>query len=206
MIGDTFVTLIAGARKKTGDEGEILEGQKRAWQDQMLVGFFIILLGLFVITNPLLTFQGIIRLFIPLVIIGLGLFTIQKGMSARPLRFHAEDLVTRGLVIVIIGFIAFYVPIALWVAFLLGVLAMWMLTSAIMLLGRARKGRAAIPEGFSSRVVIALISLGLVGLIIIDPIGVVSLLMVILGLVALVLGIMLFVNGIRLRSRMKKRL
>jgi hypothetical protein len=94
---------------------------------------------------------------------------------------------------------------AVWVALLLGILALWMLASAIMLLSRARKGRAAIPEGFTSRIFIAILSLCLVGLIIIDPLAVVGLLMVILGLVALVLGIMLTVNGIRLKKRMKNR-
>jgi uncharacterized membrane protein HdeD (DUF308 family) len=203
MIGDTFVTLIAGTRKQTGDEGEILEGQKRAWQDQVLVGFFIILLGLFVITNPLLTFQGIIKLFIPLVIIGLGLFTVQKGVGMRPFRITSDNLVTRGLIIVFIGFVAFYIPIVVWLALLLGILALWMIASAVVLLARARKGRGAIPEGFFSRVIIAIVSLILAGLIIVDPMSVVALLMVILGFVALALGIMLVVNGLRLRKRMK---
>jgi uncharacterized membrane protein HdeD (DUF308 family) len=203
MIGDTFVALIAGARKKTGDEEQILEGQTKAWQDQVLAGLFIILVGLFVIINPWLTFQGIIRLFVPLVIIGLGLFTIGKGVNIQPFRILQRDLLYRGMCIMLAGIIAFSLPMAVWVISILGILALWMLASAVMLLGRARKGRSAIPEGFVSRMVIAMLSLGLVALIIINPLGVVSLLMVIMGIVVLVLGIMLLVNGIRLERRME---
>ena len=202
MIGDTFITLIAGSRKKTGDEKTILEGQTRAWQDQVLMGLFIILIGLFVITNPLLTFQGITQLFVPLVIIGLGLFTIWKGVSLRPFRILPGDLLYRGMGIMLAGIIAFYLPLVVWVIGLLGILALWMLASAIRLLGRARKGRAAIPEGFISRIVIAILSIVLVVLIIVNPKGILQLLMVIMGFVAFFLGVMLFVNGIRLRKRM----
>ena len=204
MIGDTFVTLIAGTRRKTGDEKEILDGQRRAWQDQVLVGLFLMLIGVFVATNPLLIFEGIMRILVPLAIIGLGVFTLLKGFDTQTFRVTQNGLLSRGMVIILVGIIAFYLPMVVWVALLLGILALWMLASAIMLLSRARKGRAAIPEGFTSRIIIAILSLCLVGLIIIDPLAVVELLMVILGLVALVLGIMLVINGIRLRKRMKK--
>jgi uncharacterized membrane protein HdeD (DUF308 family) len=203
MIGDTFVALVAGTRKKTGDEDEILEGQTKAWQDQVLVGLFIILVGVFVIINPWLTFQGIFRLFVPLVIIGLGVFTIGKGVMLHPFRILQRDLLYRGMGIMLAGFIAFYLPMVVWVTSILGILALWMLASAVMLLGRARRGRSAIPEGFVSRIVIAVLSLALVALIVIYPIGVVALLMVIMGIVALVLGVMLLVNGIRLKRRME---
>ena len=204
MIGDTFVTLIAGTRRRTGDEKGILEGQKRAWQDQVLVGLFMILIGVFVVTNPLLTFEGIMRILVPLAIIGLGVFTVLKGFDVHTFRVHQKGFFYRGMAIIIAGIIAFYLPMVVWIALLLGILALWMIASAFMLLSRARKGRAAIPEGFTSRIVIAILSLCLVGLIIIDPLAMVGLLMVILGFVALVLGIMLTVNGIRLRGRMKK--
>jgi len=141
---------------------------------------------------------------VPLAIIGLGVFTVLKGFDVHTFRVHQKGFFYRGMAIIIAGIIAFYLPMVVWIALLLGILALWMIASAFMLLSRARKGRAAIPEGFTSRIVIAILSLCLVGLIIIDPLAMVGLLMVILGFVALVLGIMLTVNGIRLRGRMKK--
>jgi uncharacterized membrane protein HdeD (DUF308 family) len=204
MIGDTFVTLIAGTRKRTGDEKGILEGQKKAWQDQVLVGLFMMLIGVFVVTNPLLIFEGIMRILVPLAIVGLGTLTVMRGFDTRTFQVNQKGLLYRGMAIIIAGIIAFYLPIVIWIALLLGILAFWMLASAFMLLSRARKGRAAIPEGFTSRIIIAILSLCLVGLIIIAPLAAIGLLMVILGFVALVLGIMLLVNGIRLRKRMKQ--
>jgi uncharacterized membrane protein HdeD (DUF308 family) len=204
MIGDTFGTLIASTRKKTGDEEKILDGQARAWKDQVLIGLFVILIGLFVVTNPLLTFTGVIRLFVPLIIIGLGLFTVMKAVRTAPVRILKKDVFYRGMAITLAGIIALYLPLTFWIIALLGILAVWMLASAVMLFGRARKGRAGIPEGFVSRIGIAILSLCLVGLIIFNPMGVLALLMVILGIVALLLGVMLLVNGIRLKRRMEQ--
>ena len=204
MIGDTFGTLIASTRKKTGDEEKILDGQARAWKDQVLIGLFIILIGLFVVTNPVLTFTGVTRLFVPLIIIGLGLFTVMKAVRTAPVRILKKDVFYRGMAITLAGIIALYLPLYFWIIALLGILAVWMLASAVMLFGRARKGRAGIPEGFVSRIGIAILSLCLVGLIIFHPMGVLALLMVILGIVALLLGVMLLVNGIRLKRRMEQ--
>jgi len=204
MIGDTFGTLIASTRKKTGDEEKILEGQTRAWRDQVLMGLFIILIGLFVVTNPMLTFRGITLLFLPLIMIGIGLFTVMKAISTGPVRILKKDLFYRGMAITLSGIIAFYLPLSFWILCLLGILGVWMLASAVMLFGRARKGRAGIPEGFASRIGIAILSLCLVGLILINPKGVLALLVVILGIVALLLGVMLLVNGIRLKRRMEQ--
>ncbi|HOU80440.1 MAG TPA: hypothetical protein PLE57_04220 [Methanoregulaceae archaeon] len=204
MIGDTFGTLIASTRKKTGDEAKILEEQSKAWKDQILIGLFIILVGIFVITNPLLTFKGITRLFVPLVIVGLGIFTIMKSVRVQPFRIIEDAVLYRGIIISIAGIIAFYLPLTLWIVGLLGILAVWMLATAIVLLGRARKGRSAIPEGFVSRIVIAILSLCLVGLIFTYPIEIVELLMIVLGVIGLLVGIMLFVNGVRLKRRMER--
>ncbi len=68
MIGDTVVTLIAGTRKKTGNEKEILEDQKRSWKEQVLVGVLLMLVGVFIASNPMLAFEGIMLLLVPLAI------------------------------------------------------------------------------------------------------------------------------------------
>jgi len=205
MIGDTVVTLIAGTRKKTGDEKEILDGQKKSWKEQVLIGILLMLVGVFIIANPLLMFKGIVNLLVPLAIIGLGLVTSWQGIASHPFRVLPGGLLSRGIGIIVAGVIAFYLPLALWIIVLLGILALWMIASAIILLFRAGKGRAAIPEGFISRVLIAIISLLLGALIFFNPKGVLQLLMVIVGIIAFLLGLMLLVNGTRLRGRMKRK-
>ncbi len=77
-----------------------------------------------------------------------------------------------------------------------------MFASAIILLARARKGRSAIPEGFTSRVLIAVLSLLFGVFILLDPKSMIQVLLVIVGVIAFLLGLMLLVNGVRLRNRM----
>jgi hypothetical protein len=202
MIGDTLITLVAGSRRKNGDEKSILEGQKRAWQLQAFIGVFLVLVGVRVISNPLLTFRNIFLYLLPLAIIGLGLVTMGKGLQFRPFKILPGGIAGHGIGIIFAGIIAFLLPLNVWIFVILGVLALWMFTSAGMLLWRARIGRAAIPEGFISRVVIAIVSLVLAVLIFVDPKGILQLLMVILGVTAFLGGLMLFVNGVRLRNRM----
>ena len=203
MIGDTVVTLISGTRKKMGNEKEILEDQKRSWKDQVLFGILLMIVGVFIVSNPLLSFKGLMHLLVPLAIIGLGTITLLQGITFGPFRVLSRSLIYRGIGIIVAGLIAFYLPLDLWIAVVLGILALWMFASAVILLVRARKGRAAIPEGFTSRVIIAVISLLLVILIFLNPRSVLLTLMEIVGVIALLLGLMLLVNGIRLRNRMK---
>jgi uncharacterized membrane protein HdeD (DUF308 family) len=203
MIGDTLVTLVSGARNKTGDEQTILAGQTRAWKTQIIIGLIIIIIGLFVITRPWLSFRGTVRIYVPLVMIGLGLIATLKSVSIEPFRILEQSLFYRGLVVTGAGILAFYLPLYAWVNGLLVVVFVWMLASAVMLLRRARKGRTAIPEGFISRVVIAIISLCLAVLMFIYPIYFVSLLMLIGGIVVLLIGVTLLLNGIRLKRRME---
>ena len=204
MIGDTVVTLIAGTRKKTGNEKEILEDQKRSWKEQVLVGILLMLVGVFIVANPLLTFAGIMGLLVPLAIVGLGIITSWQGVASRPLRVLPGGLLYRGIGIIIAGIIAFLLPLGLWIVVILGILALWMFASAIILFYRARKGRAAIPEGFTSRILIAILSFLFGVFILLNPKSMLQLLLVIVGVIAFLLGLMLLVNGIRLRNRMKK--
>jgi uncharacterized membrane protein HdeD (DUF308 family) len=202
MIGDTVVTLIAGTRKKTGDEKEILEDQKRSWKQQVIIGILLMLVGVFIVSNPVLAFQGLIHLLIPLAIIGLGLISLWQGIASHPLRVLPGGALYRGIGIVIAGIIAFYLPLDIWVTVILGILVLWMFASAILLLARAKKGRAAIPEGFTSRVLIAFLSLLIGAFIFLNPWGILQLFMSIVGVIAFLLGLMLLVNGFRLRNRM----
>jgi uncharacterized membrane protein HdeD (DUF308 family) len=203
MIGDTLVTIVAGARKKTGDEQLILDDQTRTWKTQVVIGLVILIIGLFIISKPVLAFWSTVKIFLPLLMIGLGLFVTLKSVSFEPLQVLDEGLFYRGLIVIGVGLLAFYLPLEVWVHGILVVVFVWMLASSIMLLARARKGRTAIPEGFISRVVIALISLCLIILIVLTPIVFLLLLMLIIGFIIFLIGVVLVVNGLRLKRRME---
>ncbi len=111
------------------------------------------------------------------------------------------SLLYRGIGIIVAGIILFYSPFNVWMVVILGIFAIWMIASATILLARARKGRAAIPEGFSSRVIIAITLLVPGILIFLNPMGILQGLMIIVGVIAFLLGLLLLFNGIRLRNR-----
>jgi len=202
MIGDTVTTIIAGTRKKTGKEKEILKDQERSWKEQVLVGVLLMLGGIFIFANPSIMFRATVHLLVPLLIIGLGIVNVWQGVAFNPKRILPGGLFYRGIAIVIAGIITFSLPLELWIGVVIGILGLWMFASAIYLLVRAGKGRAAIPEGFASRIAIAILSLVLVFMILEDPWGLLQLIVMTVGVIAILLGLMLLVNGIRLRNRM----
>lgn len=202
MIGDTFVTLVAGTRKKKGETPDVLAGQEWAWKQQVLLGIVTVLAGLFIILSPLLFFEGIFTLVLPLAIIAMGFITLYHGLKPGGGNRRDREGIVRGVGIVIAGIIAGFLPVQFWALIVLMVLAGWMLASAFFLFGRAVKGRGAIPEGFYSRVIIAAISVILAALIFIEPLGILALLMLFVGVLAFLLGIVLAVNGLKLRDRM----
>jgi uncharacterized membrane protein HdeD (DUF308 family) len=204
MISDTFMTLIMDTRRtEMKDTEEILRTQRFVWQEQVVIGLILGLVGLRIMKNPVIFFTNILELIIPLAIVCLAITIIVSAVrTGSSDRDRNRDLV-RGLGFFCAGIFAFILPLALWVIFLLAVLALWMIASAVMLLKRVMRGRDAVPEGFYSRLVIGIISLILAILLVFSPAGVLVLLIVVLGAVTLLMGITLCINGIRLRTLMK---
>lgn len=205
MISDTFMTLVMDTRrteiKKTADA---LKTQRFIWQEQLLFGFVLGLVGLFIINNPMNFFRSLFEQILPLVIICLAvIFLVRPFRTRLPEKYQAVDL-SCGIGIFCAGIFAWYLPLALWVVFILVILALWMIASAGILLKRVAKGRHAVPEGFYSRMAIGVISLVLAVLLFISPAGILKFLVEILGAVTLLLGITLCINGLRLRKWMKQ--
>ena len=205
MISDTFMTLVMDTRrteiKKTADA---LKTQRFIWQEQVLFGFVLGLVGLFIINNPMNFFRSLFEQILPLVIICLAvIFLVRPFRTRLPEKYRAVDL-SCGIGIFCAGIFAWYLPLAMWVVSILVILALWMIASAGILLKRVAKGRHAVPEGFYSRMAIGVISLVLAVLLFVSPAGILKFLVEILGAVTLLLGITLCINGLRLRKWMKQ--
>jgi uncharacterized membrane protein HdeD (DUF308 family) len=203
MISDTFMTLIMDTKrteiKKTAD---ILRTQRFIWQEQVVSGLILCLAGLFIINNPVDFFRDLFERIIPLLIIGLATILLIRPFRTRlPEQYRAVDL-SRGTGIFCAGIFAYILPLALWIIFVLVILAAWMVATAIMLLQRVMKGRHAVPEGFYSRMAIGILSLVLAILLFISPVGILTVLVEILGAVTVLSGITVCVNGLRLRTWM----
>jgi uncharacterized membrane protein HdeD (DUF308 family) len=206
MIGGTVVALAQDTRKgKIRDTDTILEEQKRSWQLQALIGVALLLVGAYIITNPISFYHGLIHLAIPLLIIVLGIMLVSRGATFRPLKLISKYYLVLGILVVLIGIVSFYLPIAVWSTVILGIVTLWGFGSAYMALRRVSHGRAAVPEGYLKWLLIGVFSLLLAVLILVMPYHTVALLTIIIGALALLLGITLVVNGVRLRQRMHPR-
>jgi uncharacterized membrane protein HdeD (DUF308 family) len=205
MISDTFMTLILDTRRtEQRNTEDVLTTQRFLWQEQVIAGLVSGFTGFFIAGNPALFFSQIFELIIPLAITCLAVMVLARAIHpAFSDRYRAGDLY-RGTGILCAGIFAFFLPIALWVVLVLAVLAFWMIASAGMLLVRVMKGRQAVPEGFYSRMAIGILSLAAAVLLLLNPFGILLILMEILGAVTLLLGVTLCINGLRLRTWMRQ--
>ncbi|MDD3977137.1 MAG: DUF308 domain-containing protein [Methanomicrobium sp.] len=204
MVGDTFVTLISDIRSnKTTDTKEILKQQNKSWHLQVIAGIFLALIGFNIASDPMTAFLGITYVIIPLSVTVFGLIVTANGLLSMKKKSFLKGDIPGGLLITGSGIIIFHFPAEFWVTTFTVILSLWMFSSAILLLGRARKGRSAIPEGFVSRVLIGILSVILVLMALFAPDSLVTILSMILGFIIILIGILIMVNGLRLRNIMK---
>jgi uncharacterized membrane protein HdeD (DUF308 family) len=202
LITDTLLALLMETRG-TGDTRQILKVQRRAWQLEILIGSVAILTGLRILLNPRGAFSTLFGLLIPALIIGLGLVMVTRGFRARAEGGVSWGPVLSGLGICAIGGLAFTLPARVWALGILTILAIWGFASALVSFYTVSRGRTTVPEGLYYRLALGVISLVLTILIFREPAWVVLILTRVLGIIALVLGITLVVNGVRLRRRMR---
>jgi uncharacterized membrane protein HdeD (DUF308 family) len=205
MISDTFMTLVMDTkRREIQKTADILKTQMFIWQEQVVFGLVLCLGGLFIVNNPINFFRNLFGLIIPCGIMGLAIiFLVRPFRSRLPEKYRTMDI-SRGIGIFCAGILAYILPLILWVIFVLGILALWMIASAGILLQRVVKGQHAVPEGFYSRTAIGIISLVLAILLFVSPAGILVLLVEILGIITILLGMTLCINGLRLRTWMKQ--
>ena len=204
MVGDTFVTLISDIRSnKTTDTKEILKQQNKSWHLQVIAGIFLALIGFNISSDPMTAFLGITYVIIPLSVTVFGLIVTANGLLSMKKKSFLKGDIPGGLLITGSGIIIFHFPAEFWVTTFTVILSLWMFSSAILLLGRARKGRSSIPEGFVSRVLIGILSVILVLMALFAPDSLVTILSMILGFIIILIGILIMVNGLRLRNIMK---
>ena len=100
--------------KKTSD---ILKVQRFLWQEQVIFGLILFLMGFFIINNPANFFKSMFELIIPCAIIGLALvIMVRPFRNGLPENYRTADL-SRGAGIFCAGIFAFFLPLALWIVF-----------------------------------------------------------------------------------------
>jgi uncharacterized membrane protein HdeD (DUF308 family) len=203
MIADTCGTLITHIRRASGTGTQhVMEEQRLSWQRQILLGLSIFFAGILIVADPIGFIDGVTHLLIPPLLMGFGVVIAWKGFRTRSRGEIDSEGALQGIMICCTGIITWYLPLVVWSLAILVMLAVWALATAVILLFRIAKFRTAIPEGFWSRLITGVLSLLLVILIISLPRESVALIVSILGVIAILGGIMLVVNGIRLRQWM----
>lgn len=203
MIADTFVTLVARARKAPEMKtGVVLTEQKRVWQIQILVGVALFLTALWIVFNPLITFAGMTNILVPAAIMVLGIMISRKGFSGDATKVLSPGSLFLGISVFFLGIVSFYLPLDIFIQVVLLILSFWAFGSAWVSFSLVAKGKQSVPEGFYRRMFIGIFSLLLALLIVLIPDAAVALLMEILGILVLLLGVVLCAGGLRLRAKM----
>jgi uncharacterized membrane protein HdeD (DUF308 family) len=204
MIGETTYMLFSEARGRSTNLNDKIKNQERFLKNGLIIGFFVILLGLSFIIAPEFLYTSIIGVIIPVIVIVVGLVSIVKAFNWHPVRISDRKDLRNGGIMVLVAIILWAFPILFWSLILLLILGVWMLLSAIMLLNRVRKGKSAVPEGFYSRLAIAVISLILVVAMFFAPVAILKIFMIIAGVIIILIGCILISATLKLRGRSKK--
>jgi uncharacterized membrane protein HdeD (DUF308 family) len=203
MIADTFGTLLQETRRGgSRDTRLLLEDQETTWQRLILAGLSAGAIGCLILLDPLVSFQVILTVLIPLLLVALGVIALARNIWGKMSRERSGRDLLPGLITIITGVIAFFLPLETFAGVILGILAVWAIGSALLSFGNLTRGRISVPEGFSLRLVIGGFSLLLAVLISLNPVGAVHLLMVTVGVLALLVGLVQVMDGIQLWRRM----
>lgn len=203
MIGETCGTLISHIRHPSGTgTQQVMEEQRLSWQRQILLGFSIFFAGVLIVANPLRFIDDVTHILIPVLLFGFGVVIAWKGFRTRSAGGIDWEGVLQGVTVFCTGIISWYLPLVIWSLAILAILAVWALATAVILLFQIARHRTAIPEGFWSRLITGILSLLLVIFSISAPRASVMLMVTVLGVIAVLVGIMFVVNGMRLRQWM----
>ncbi|MCX6690014.1 MAG: DUF308 domain-containing protein [Methanoregula sp.] len=203
MIGETCSTLITHIRHASGtDTQQVMDEQRLSWQRQILLGISVLFAGILIVANPIGFIDGVTHLVIPPLLMGFGILIAWKGFDTRSGGKIDWEGVLQGVAIFCTGIITRYFPLLVWSLAILAVLAVWALATAVILLFQIVRQRTAIPEGLWNRLITGILSLLLVIAIISIPRASVMIIVAVLGVIAILGGIMFIVNGMRLRQWM----
>lgn len=200
MISETIQMLFSEISGTTTNMRDRLEDQQHVLIKSIYLGVFLLLLGLTFIISPKVIYYGTMQVILPLVVIIAGIGTIIYSIQISPFRISNRDVALNGGKTILIGIILAMVPQIFWDLLLITILGAWMLASALMLLNRAVGGKSAIPEGFYSRLAIAVISLILGITMIYAPATILKLFMMIVGVIIILAGGVLISSSYNLKQ------
>ncbi len=204
MISGTFNALLFESRTalKQGPDRTVKD-MKVGWQTLIIFGIAMIFLGIMVSLNAWIVFEGLLCYLIPLAILGFGVMVMLNGLRVRPLNRASLKGTILGVGLGVIGVTFLFVNFVWLALIVLLFLAVWAFVSAAISIKRTTRGKMHTPEGFYKRMGMGLFSLILGVLILLAPTFVAQLLILVLGALAIMVGISLIINGYGLKRYLK---
>jgi uncharacterized membrane protein HdeD (DUF308 family) len=206
MIAATVGTLIHRVRAGPPDSTRnILDEQNQSWQWQVFIGFPMIFTGILILSGELDLFFGFLSIAIPVLFCIVGIAIIGRQYIGNPDKERFPPGIFPGLIVLSIGVISWYLDLKSWVLTVFIVIVIWNFASAVFLLAGAAKKGDTNRDNLASRLITGFLSLILAVLIVTVPGSGELFLEIAIGTLAILGGITLVVNGLRLRARMTGR-
>jgi uncharacterized membrane protein HdeD (DUF308 family) len=203
MLWGTMSSLFLTTKDASeGKRMDRLAAMKMTWKVRMCMGVALLAVGAILILFPLHFAKFVFSILMPLAVVGFGAFMLYNGFRMDKGAELAKRDKMVGAIVIVLGLAMF----ALWeffVLLILLVLAVWFFASAFVSLRRSLKGKAATPEGFWIRLIMAILSLGLGILTLVAPKSMVSILIIALGVVVILMGCLFLFDGYGLRNATK---
>ena len=205
MIADAFYSLVKRTEQlKTSDLWAILEEQNRVWQKMVLLGTLLVFIGVLMSMHPTFIFRQFILDITPVVLMGVSLIILWKGVRLHPFQIEDDGMILIGLGGLAVAILSILLP-PVWFGWTLAsILAFWQFFTAYVSLRRVASSAEETPEGHYKRLAIGVSSLLLAIALFVVPIGVAILLVYVTAALTLLFGISEITNGLRLWRRMKR--
>jgi uncharacterized membrane protein HdeD (DUF308 family) len=203
MVWGTVSALSTEAvSTQQGKRDRRLSALRFTYRTRIILGALAMVIGALVLVFPYYTAMTLFSIILPLIIVGLGAFTVYQGIKAGIGGKARAIKVAIGAIIMILGF-------WMWGSWkfaaiiIVLVLVLWFLGSALLSLTSAMKERRRSNTGFWPKFAMGALSLALGVAVLFMPKAVIGLLMLFLGVIAILAGILLVLDGLGLRRASK---
>lgn len=200
MIFETLETLTVSARdaKREDPVARITSLRLSAWM-RMALGAVVVVTGLVLLLLAFGTTALLFEVFVPALVALAGVVLLANGIRLRASGEHAKKDLVRGLALVA-GGVLLNIFWLFYVVLLLLLLAVWFLSSAAVTLARVIRTRGKLSQGFAFTLGLGLVSLLFGYWAFVEPVRLVRILVVALGVIMLLAGAFLFIDGYGMRN------
>ncbi len=203
MLFETLETLAVSAKDaRHKDPVARMADLRLSGGMRMVLGLLIVVTGLVLLLLAFGSTRFLFEVIIPALVALTGIFLVAQSIVLRARGEHAKKDAVHGVAF-IVGGIFLYFFWEVYVTLLLFILAVWFITSSVVTLFRVIRTRGKLPQGFAFTAGLGVASLVLGYLAFVDPVGLVRFLVFVLGIVMLLAGGFLVVDGYGLRNAAK---